>query len=178
MTQVQMSLEVGSNSKISIVKTINLSYYNKQGFTLIEVIIVLVIVAVMSGVVVLSVSAPSSQAFISESLKIASTLEVIADESVYSNSVISCLVKEQGFDCMSYKDGEWKELDVKKLISWGWPSAIKITKVMVGGQPLAENQNIKFYPNGQLQQMSFQVSNSVRSSWIDGNTDGDFNLSN
>ena len=159
-------------------KTLKLPSYNDNGFTLIEIMIVLVIVAVMSGIVVLSVGAPSNQAFIAEALKVASMLEVIADEAVYSNSVISCSVKEQEFNCMTYKDGGWKDLDVRRLILWSWPPSIRVTKVTVDGQPLADNQKVKFYPNGQLRQMSFQITGSHHTSWIDGNTDGDFNLSN
>ena len=152
-------------------------FYKTNGFTLIEIMIVLVIVAVMSGIVVLSINGPNNQAFISDAEKISSILEVLADESVYSNSVIACAVQEQKFDCMSYRDGEWKDLDVRKLIEWGWPPKLRIIKTLLDGQPLADNQKIKFYPNGQLQQMSFQVKSTSNSAWIDGNTDGDFKLS-
>jgi prepilin-type N-terminal cleavage/methylation domain-containing protein len=124
-----------------------------QGFTLIEIMIVLVIIAIMSGVVVLNVGSTNYSGFMAEGLKIASTLEIIADEAVYTNSVIVCDVR-------------------------GWPKDMQIKTTYVNGRPLKDNEKIRFYPNGDVMPMSFQISNGIYTAWVDGNMNGIFVVNN
>ena len=149
-----------------------------QGFTLIEIMIVLVIVAVMSGVIVLNVNAPSYSRFMSETLKISSLLEIIADESVYTNSVIVCDVARDGFACQSYKNGDWQEVNLKNLVAWGWPENLEIKQTYANGVPLKENEKIRFYPTGDLAPMSFEITDGVHNAWIDGDMSGTFVVNN
>lgn len=148
------------------------------GFTLIEIIIVLVIISIMSIVVVLNVNSSNYSGFMAEGAKIASTLEIIADEAVYTNSVITCDVNTNGFICQAYKNGEWQDLDLRKLITWSWPKNITIKTALINSKPLKDNEKIRFFPNGDIQPMSFQFTDGVHNAWVDGNMDGIFTVNN
>ncbi|MEN9391114.1 MAG: type secretion system protein GspH [Pseudomonadota bacterium] len=150
----------------------------KNGFTLIEILIVLVIVAVMSGIAVLSVGAPSYSGFMANANKIASTLDLLADQAIYTDSVISCDVLPTGFTCKSYKNGEWSDLNIQNIISWGWPPRMQVEKTLIDGSQLKEKQKIKFYPNGDISEMSFLVTDSVHHTWIDETPNGNFVVNN
>lgn len=150
----------------------------QYGFTLIEIMIVLVIIAIMSGVVVLNVSSSNYAGFTAEGVKIASELEILADEAVYTNSVIVCDVTTDGFTCQSYKNGDWSELNIRKLISWGWPRNIQIISTIINGRPIKDGEKIRFYPSGDIVPMSFQFSDGTHKAWVDGNMDGVFVVNN
>lgn len=148
------------------------------GFTLIEIMIVMVIIAVMSGVAVLSVGSSTYSSFMADVLKVSSTLEILADESVYTNSVIACDVNINGFSCSSYKNGDWQELDLRKLVTWGWPDKMQIKAVYVDGNPIKDGDKIRFFPSGDISPMSFQVTDGPHTAWIDGDMSGVFVVNN
>lgn len=151
---------------------------SKSGFTLIEIMIVMTIIAVMSAVVVLNVGSVNYSGFMADALKIASTLEIIADEAVYTNSVIACEVNADGFNCHSYKNGDWQDLNLKKLVVWSWPENMRIKAVYVDGHQLKDSDQIRFLPSGDIEQMSFLVSDGVHNAWVDGDMSGVFVVNN
>ena len=150
----------------------------QHGFTLIEIMIALVIIAIMSGVTVLSIGSASYSKFQGESVKIPNTLEIIADESVYTNSVITCSVKPDGFVCRGYRDGEWRDINLQKLISWSWPKNITIKSALENGHVLKDDEKIRFSPSGNIEQYSFQITDGVHNAWVDGNINGEFQVNN
>lgn len=151
---------------------------SQAGFTLLEIMVVLVIIAIMSGVAVLQVSSTSSRNFVADAHKISNTFEILADESVYTNSVIVCYVNSDNISCSSYKNGEWNDIDLHKLISWSWPKNVQIKQIYVDGVLLKNDQKIRFFPSGTISPMSFQLTNGVTTTWIDGDMDGNFIVNN
>ena len=149
----------------------------KTGFTLLEILIVLAIVAVLSTVTVLKVTAPSYSKFTAVAQKVASTLEIIGDQAVYSNSVIICDLKD-GFSCQSYKNGEWNTLQLSKILSWQWPDSIEVLQVYVGGNKLQSDWKVRFLPMGNLNPISIQITDGHYTTWIDQDMSGDFKVSN
>ena len=147
---------------------------SQVGFTLLEIMVVLVIVAIMSSVVVMNIGSASHGSFKSDLTKIATTLDILADEAVYTNSVILCKLEDNELSCVKYKNGDYQDLDIRKLVSWGWPDNLKITQILVNDVPLKEDQMLRFTPNGNLPLISFRITNGVQSAWVDGNMDGDF----
>lgn len=145
------------------------------GFTLIEILIVIVIIAIMSSIVALNVGSSSGRTFKTDLFKIANFFELLADEAVYTNSVIACDV-ENGVHCKSYKNGEWNDLNLNKVASWKWPSNIQILEVRVAGIPLKEGERIRFPANGEMAPISFQVTDGVHKAWIDGDFSGEFKV--
>lgn len=150
----------------------------KTGFTLLEILIVLAIVGIMSAVVVLNVNSPSYSSFMAESRKLAATLSILADEAVYTNSVVVCEPEQAGIYCQTYKNGEWKDLNIRKLVSWAWPKNFTIKQVYINGMPIKDGERIKFFANGDQPPVSLQVTNGKYNAWIDGNIYGDFEVSN
>ena len=146
---------------------------NRAGFTLIEILIVLVIIAVMSGIVSLNVGSPGYRIFRSNLLKISNLLGALADEAVYTNTVITCRVSDN-IVCRRYKDGEWNDLNIADVVSWKWPAGVRVLETKVDGRTLGEDQSIRFPPSGDIEQMSFHVSNGDYDAWVDGSLDGDF----
>lgn len=145
------------------------------GFTLIEILIVLVIIAIMSGVVSLNISSPRDRIFKSNLLKISNFLETLADQAVYTNSVITCMVGD-GITCKTYKNGEWDDLNLTSIVSWQWPQ-VKVLEIKVDGSHLKDNEPIRFPPSGEIEQMSFHISDGENDAWIDGNLNGEFKVS-
>ena len=149
-----------------------------KGFTLIEIIIVLVIIGVMSSVVVLSVTAPSYSRFMGSVEKLSSTMSILADEAVYSSSVISCQVTPNSMECRRYFDGDWSELPIRKLVSWGWPKDLKILRVLQSGVSIHADEPIRFFPSGDNPALSIQVGDGSFTAWIDSDLTGRYKVSN
>jgi general secretion pathway protein H len=146
------------------------------GFTLIEILIVLVIIAVMAAIVSLNVGSPGDRIFKSNIFKISNFLETLADEAVYTNSVITCEFKN-GISCKTYKNGEWNDLNLAKIVSWKWPSNIKVTEIKIDNAPLKDDERIRFPASGEIEQMSFHLSDGERDAWVDSNLNGEFHVS-
>ena len=150
----------------------------QQGFTLLEIMIVLVIIGIMSSVVVLKITSASYSGFEADGLKVSSELAIIADESVYTNSVITCNVNPNGFVCQGYRNGDWRDINLRNLISWSWPKNITIKQTQINGRPLKSDEKIRFFPSGNIALMSFQITDGVHNAWVDGDMNGEFQVNN
>lgn len=150
-----------------------------QGFTLLEVMIALVIISIMSGLIGLNINASHYSTFMANANKVASTLSALADEAVYSDSVISCKVNNNGLDCSRYKNQTWQALPISKVVSWDWPDSIHVLQLSVGGVFLKEHERvIKFYPTGDSSPTSLQITDTVNKTWIDSSFTGGFVVNN
>ena len=148
------------------------------GFTLIEIIIVLVILAVMAGVVTLQVGSSNNTRFMSVVQKFSGVLSMLADEAVYSNSVISCQIQTRSLSCSKYHNGEWSDLPLQKMISWTWPNGLEVSKVLINGVPLKDNQPIRFIPSGDNAGVSIQLRDGDYNAWIDSDLAGRYGIAN
>ena len=148
------------------------------GFTLIEIMIVLVIIAVMSGVVVMNVTSGTYGNFVNQASKIAAIFETLGDNAVYTNSVIACDANPNGLDCQSYKNGEWHDINMVQVTAWQWPEDIKIEQVLINGLPMRQNDKIRFTPDGSSIPMSIRITNGTYHTWIDNDLSGNYKISN
>lgn len=150
----------------------------KTGFTLIEIMIVLLIIGVMSAVATLSINAPSYSRFLASAEKLTTTFSLLSDQAIYTSSVVSCDLQTNNITCRSYRDGDWSDLDLKQLLSWGWPDNLIVKQILINGEPLKDKQQIKFLPSGDNDSLSVEVSNGEYSSWIDGDFTGQYKVAN
>lgn len=149
-----------------------------NGFTLIEVMIVLVIIGVMSAIAAISVNAPSYSRFLASTEKLTATFSILSDDAIYTSSVIACSLDTNNIKCSRYRDGEWNDLDLKNLLSWSWPSDLVIKRVLINGNPIRDKQQVKFLPSGDNDSLSVEVSNGEFTSWIDSDLTGRYKVSN
>lgn len=155
------------------------SMQNKHiGFTILEIMIVLAIIAIMSGVVVMNVSSSTYGNFVSQANKVAAMLEVLGDNAVYTNSVIACDANTNGLDCQRYKNGEWVDVTLSSIVAWQWPEGMKIEQVLINGLPMKQNDKIRFVPDGNTIPMSIRVGNGAYNTWIDNDLSGNYKISN
>lgn len=148
-----------------------------SGFTLIEIMVVLVLLAVMTTVVTLNVGGPSYSRFQGSAEKIANTFSILADEAVFTSSVVSCQVTPKSMVCKKYRDGEWNDLPISRLVAWGWPKELRISQVLVNGVAIKDKQPIFFLPSGDNGDISVQVADDSYSAWIDGDMSGRYKVS-
>ena len=150
----------------------------KSGFTLIEIMVVIFIIGIMATIISVNISAPNYSRFMSQSIKLANTFEIISDEAVYTNSLISCKIDPKGITCDGYRNGEWRDINMTDLVSWGWPKNLEIKQIIVGGTILKDGEKLEFLSNGDTPLMSIEVSDGVYSAWIDSGLTGKFKVSN
>ncbi len=149
-----------------------------NGFTLIEVMIVLVIIGVMSAIATMSINAPSYSRFLASAEKLTATFSILSDDAIYTSSVIACSLGTDSIKCSRYRDGEWQDLNLKKILSWSWPDNMVIKRVLINGNPIREKQLVKFLPSGDNDSLSVEVSNGEFTSWIDSDLTGKYKVSN
>jgi prepilin-type N-terminal cleavage/methylation domain-containing protein len=152
-------------------------YKKTAGFTLLEIMIVLAIIAVMASVAVLKVSGTSQGGFINKVNKIAVFFEVLGDHAVYTNSVLVCEPNPIGLDCKKYKNGEWNDISLSQITTWRWPEDIKIEQVLINGRPMKQGDKIYFTPDYRAILLSIRLTNGVFSAWIDNDLTGVYKVS-
>lgn len=103
-------------------------------------------------------------------------LDAIADQAVYTNSVIACRVNDDGIACQNYKNGAWDDLNLHDVVPWNWPKQIQVLEIQVNGVKIDDDAMVRFPPNGEIAQISMHVTDGHYDAWIDGTLDGEFNI--
>ncbi len=149
-----------------------------DGFTLLEIIIVLAIIAIMASVAVLKVSSISQGGFLNKANKIAVFFEVLGDHAVYTNSFLVCEPNPIGLDCKKYKNDEWSDIPLSKITTWTWPEDIRIEQVKINGRIMKQGDKIYFSPDYRANLLSIRITNGKFSAWIDNDLTGNYKVSN
>lgn len=144
----------------------------KNGFTLIEMMIVVFIIGILSTVTVLNVNAPNFSRFLSKAEQLSQSLAVLSDDAIYSSTLISCYVSSHSISCSKYVDGDWQDINVRSMMSWGWPDGVVVKQILINGIPIKEKQSIDFRPSGDNDSIAIEVSDGVYSVWIYGDLSG------
>ena len=77
----------------------------QQGFTLIEVLLVVLLIGIVSGIVLLAASPnDSSRLVASESERLAEVLNLVAEEAVNNNEQMGMLLDDNGYRFVSFDD--------------------------------------------------------------------------
>lgn len=146
----------------------------KNGFTLIEMMIVVFIIGILSTVTVLNVNAPNFSRFLSKAEQLSQSLSVLSDDAIYSSTLISCHVSDRSINCSRYIDGDWQDVDVRRMMSWGWPDGVFVKQILINSVPIKEKQTIDFRPSGDNDSVAIEVSDGVYTVWIYGDLSGKY----
>ena len=148
----------------------------KSGFTLIEILVVLAIIAIMSSLIVVNLHSNSRSSFLVNTRKVAAVFSLLSDEAVYTDSLLVCKLNYPSITCSSYKSGKWHPFNIKHLVSWRLPKNLQIDKIIVDGVNILPTRKIRFYSSGNQSIMSLHIVSSNYGAWIDGDLHGTFRV--
>ena len=92
----------------------------RNGFTLIELMVVIAVMALMAGAVIEPAGAPSSGPGAGAS-RFASRLAAARDEAIVSGRPISAWVAPSGYGFERYRGGAWQPVSTKPFQGDDWP---------------------------------------------------------
>lgn len=103
---------------------------HQQGFTLIELMVVIAIIGFMAGAVVLSIPDPRGS-LVGEVERFAAKAQAVRDEAVMTARATQIQTSNEGYQFAQRKDGEWAEFKVKPLVKASWQDGISTSAAVV-----------------------------------------------
>ncbi|WP_170106979.1 type II secretion system minor pseudopilin GspH [Agitococcus lubricus] len=100
-----------------------------RGFTLIEVLLVVLLIGIVSGIVLLAATPnDSSRLVANETERLADILALAIDESISDNEQIGVLIEETGYRFLSFdeKTRQWLPSTNSLLVDYELPSSLSI----------------------------------------------------
>ena len=90
-----------------------------RGFTLVELMVVLVIVGLVSAAVVLAMPDPRG-ALRGEALRFAARADAARERAMMDNRPVALVLKDGGYDFEWRKEGEWRAMAERPFIAQRW----------------------------------------------------------
>jgi type II secretion system protein H len=104
------------------------------GFTLIEVLVVLLLVAVTVGFVAVNLGADERAALREEATRLAAGLEQAQDEAIMTGAALAWRGAAEGYHYLRRSaDGDWTPLDENAFRPCQLPPAVRLVDIEVGG---------------------------------------------
>jgi len=97
----------------------------RNGFTLVEMMIVIAVAALLAGVVVMTVGNPGPGPK-EAATRFASRIAAARDEAIVSGRPISAWVSASGYGFDQLRDGRWEELDQKPFEGDDWGPSMQV----------------------------------------------------
>ncbi|KXS55271.1 MAG: general secretion pathway protein H [Marinobacter sp. T13-3] len=110
----------------------------QQGFTLIEILVVLVLVGLLAGVAVLTMGGSTEQrALEQDARRLYLTLQTAAELAVTGNQEIGVRVSDSGYQFLTLdaEDGEWRESETRLLKGDQFAPGVVVTHQLRAGLP-------------------------------------------
>lgn len=141
----------------------------QSGFTLIELMVVVVIMAVVVVIGLLSVTRLGQDALQSEVAKLQGVLQQVKDESAFSQSLIIAVPDENGLKFYSHKSFQWIASKSLKPVQWSekFTMTWQIDEgfISAASLPVTDEQAQQgwlFWPNGEVSTGELSLSLSVQ----------------
>ena len=124
--------------------------WRHSGFTLIEVLIVVAVIAVASAVLVLAVSPSDATRARNEARRLAALLELALAEARAGGQSIAWAPVAEGYTFYRRgEDGEWREFEADSAYRRrALPEGVTLRDVIVESRPLREGERIVLTPYG------------------------------
>jgi general secretion pathway protein H len=145
------------------------------GFTLIEILVVMLLLVIVIGMVGLSVSGDEHRAVREESDRLSVLLHAVQQEAILQGKVYAVELGLDGYEFQILgQDGKFQSLAQTDdmLRPRSLPPAMEIRAVTIEGAPAGEASRIVFYPTGEAPVFSVSfVQNNAR--WrVEGKLNG------
>jgi len=117
----------------------------EAGFTLIEILCVLVLIGVTTSLVVLTVQPPKS-ALETQAAQLTNQLNALAQDGLISGSVNAAGFSEDGYTLYTFENSEWTE-----RVSGEWQDSYRLTFTRASARldlPKTTDPTIMFQPTG------------------------------
>lgn len=129
----------------------------ESGFTLVEILCVLVVIGLMSSVVVLSIPQPKSELEKQAEL-LSGQLNALAQDGVISGSVTAAGFSKEGYALYAFENSEWAT-----LAQGEWHDSYRLTLTRASAKldvPKTTEPIILFQPTGLSTPFELMLSNS------------------
>jgi len=140
----------------------------KEGFTLLETLVVIAIIAVMAGLIVLSVSGNEGKRLQAEAERLQQITQMAADEAIFQKAELGMVFTEHSYRFLRYDNiaRNWKELNDKPFRAYILPADILVA-LTEGNQSVLlpeTDEKIKtlpsivFYSSGEMTAFNLTLS--------------------
>lgn len=144
-----------------------ISVFTNRGFTLLEVLVVLVIIGLLAGVASLSLAGFSQSPAQQISHLFYQQLQQARQAAVFSNRDLGIQLNTEHYSFWQLHQGQWQPLLKKRLSQTPWPESVA-PKLQVEQQPVnlqrAQTPQILIYTDGQILPFQLQL-NSHSQQW-------------
>lgn len=143
--------------------------HKEAGFTLVEILAVLIIIGIMSSVVILSIPTPKT-ALDKQAQVVVGTLNKMAQESIINGRVSAAGFDRSGYVLYEYADDAWQE-----LASDEWDESYRLKYKRIGAAldlPKKAEPSILFQPTGLSTPFELAMSNNDIAYTLIGEGDG------
>lgn len=108
----------------------------QNGFTLVELMIAIVVIAMIAGVVVMTARQPSGS-LSAVATGFATRVAALRETAIASGRPTSAWISRSGYGFESYKAGQWTPLDSRTFREREWPKGTAVSADGLAGQEAA-----------------------------------------
>ena len=145
-------------------------HYASRGFTLIEILVVLVIVGVMLALVSLNLAPDDGRILQTEGQRLALLLEQARDEAISSGQEIAWSSEKESYRFWRKdKKDEWVASSEDELFrERNWPPGVQLLEVRINRNPAPSNQRLVFSPAGLNAPFQLALGLGEQRIWVNG----------
>lgn len=124
--------------------------FDTRGFTLVELLVVLLVIGILVATVGANIAPDDRQAAAAEASRLADLLDEASNDAIDRGETMAWTGKESSYSFwQKNEDGDWKEIGEDDLYrSHALQNGIRIVAIRVNNVPLMPGERIVFNPSG------------------------------